>query len=548
MSADKLLYQMDLSSHQNEWYDFDNFFEFPSGDLDSNSTSVDSVSPKDFELGYSEADATNWNSNLGACSQAPFPELVDYENPFGEYTLGTEPIANPNEILQLPSSSEAEGLVGSTYDSTWSPDFPGHDEQFYSTIRQMVESQAATDAGYSSKKEKRIEASIALHMQRLQDVSLPDLDLFSDSNTSFPSPCWSETARPNASVDGSPATTLLSEPTSKSPTPPSTSDAAAGGMELVLDLNMNTAANVPKKQKPRSRAQKENYIKARKYGACEKHRKQHKRCNCLEVNISRVDMAGSLLSTTPEVLRPAKYAQQLHVRGQDHDRLVLQTRMRQSNTQQSVQSASLVDRNDPSPVVSSPESSTTRHSPCHAQRPVSSSDLGRTLQVRSPVLEIIPRRNVGHVSSTGLPATQTVQESPTASFSQHTSRIRRLANRGSPELGAVIHGHDHDQLLSQGLLQRWRTRPTTRTGQESVQPQTVQHTPGSRVSSNDGLAVQWRLPVLSVCAGLYNTVLAFSQFWQKSASVTSWAGNLLERFLVVSSKQFWHVRKGWGLN
>lgn len=271
------MYQMDPLSHQNEWYDLDAFLELPAGDFDSNSTSVDSISPKDLDLSYSEADAANWNVNLGADSQVSFPGLVDYENPFNECTLGTEPIANPTEALQLPSSSEAERFVGSTYDATWSPDFPGHDDQFYSTIRQMVESQAATDAGYISKKEKRIEASIALHMQRLQDVSLPDIELFSDSNTSFPSPCWSETARPNTSLDGSPATTLMSEPTSKSSTPPSTSDAAGGGMELVLDLNMNTAANVPKKQKPRSRAQKENYIKVRKHGACEKHRKQHKR-------------------------------------------------------------------------------------------------------------------------------------------------------------------------------------------------------------------------------------------------------------------------------
>lgn len=55
------------------------------------------------------------------------------------------------------------------------------------------------------------------------------------------------------------------------------SDPAAGGMEFVLDLNMNATTNVPKKQKPRSQAQKENYIKVRKHGACEKHRKQHKR-------------------------------------------------------------------------------------------------------------------------------------------------------------------------------------------------------------------------------------------------------------------------------
>ncbi|THC90649.1 hypothetical protein EYZ11_009893 [Aspergillus tanneri] len=283
MSADQLLYQMDPSSHQNEWYDFDNFIEFPSGDIDSNSTSVDSISPKDYALNYSDVDGSNWNSDFGVDSQAPFSSLAGYENPLEECALGTEPFADLSEILQFPASSESEGLVGSTRDDTWSSSFPSHSEHFYSTIRQMVESQAAVDVRCSSSKEKRMEASIALHMQRLHDVSLPELDLFSDSNTTFASPCWSETARANVSHSGSPATTLLSEPTSKSPTPPAAPDGIAGGMELVLDMNMNTPANLPRKQKPRSRAQKENYIKVRKHGACEKHRKQHKREVCLRI-------------------------------------------------------------------------------------------------------------------------------------------------------------------------------------------------------------------------------------------------------------------------
>lgn len=212
-----------------------------------------------------------------------------------------------------------------------------------------------------------------------------------------------------------------------------------------------------------------------------------------------------------------------------------------------------MDRNISRPIVSSPEPNATTHSSCHAQRPVHSSGPGETLQVRSLVKETRQRRDVGQISSsTGLLATPTVQESPTTSPSQRTSnaqaaRLRALSNRGSPVLWTVIHGHDHDQLLSQGLLQRWRSRPTTKTGQESVRLQTVQCTPGSNASGHDGLVVLRRVPVLSVCAGLLNTALAFSQFWQQSASVTSWAGNLLERFLVVSSRQFWHVRKGWGL-
>lgn len=59
---------------------------------------------------------------------------------------------------------------------------------------------------------------------------------------------------------------------------------------MVLDLNMNATTNLPKKQKPRSQAQKENYIKARKFGACEKHKKQHKRVSIDLPALSRVSL------------------------------------------------------------------------------------------------------------------------------------------------------------------------------------------------------------------------------------------------------------------
>jgi hypothetical protein len=51
----------------------------------------------------------------------------------------------------------------------------------------------------------------------------------------------------------------------------------SGGVEMVLDLNMNARAFLPKKQKARTKAQRENYINVRRNGACEKHRKRHKK-------------------------------------------------------------------------------------------------------------------------------------------------------------------------------------------------------------------------------------------------------------------------------
>ncbi|KAF7588728.1 hypothetical protein BBP40_005289 [Aspergillus hancockii] len=300
--SDQLLYPMGHSSQGDEWYDFDNFFEFPSVYGDSNSASVDSISPKDFDLTYNDVDGSNWGTGLDMCTQFQLTDFVNHEAPCQEQfesALNAETVADPSNFLQLPSVSPNEVFVGSGFDSTWLPDALDYDDHFYSTIRRMVESQAAADSGCSSRKEKRREAAIALHLQRLQDTSIPEPDMSSDSNSGFPSPPWS-VSRDATCI--SPATTPLSDSTSKSPTPPSAVDGTPGGIEMVLDLNMNTPANLPRKQKPRSRAQKENYIKVRKHGACEKHRKQHKRCNCLDIAASRINVNNPVLSTTTAAL------------------------------------------------------------------------------------------------------------------------------------------------------------------------------------------------------------------------------------------------------
>ncbi|KAL5360224.1 hypothetical protein BJX96DRAFT_165005 [Aspergillus floccosus] len=271
MNADQLLYQMDHSSTQNEWYDFENFFEFPSGCLDSNSTSVDSISPKEYDLSYNDVEGLEWDS-----AQLPVSDMVSYESSFVDQALGMSDLnADPNDFLQFPPQSPKEDLAAPALSNTLPFDIPSNADSFYSTLRLMVESQAAVEPHGSSQKEKRRDAAIAIHLQRLQGTSIPDLELFPEA-PGFPSPPGFSSAHCGPSE--SPASVSLSESTSKSSTPPSVPDSTPGGMELVLDLNMNTPANLPRKQKPRSRAQKENYIKVRKHGACEKHRKQHKRC------------------------------------------------------------------------------------------------------------------------------------------------------------------------------------------------------------------------------------------------------------------------------
>ncbi|KAF7159095.1 hypothetical protein CNMCM5623_004328 [Aspergillus felis] len=294
MAANQSLY-MENPARADEWVDFDNSFEFSTGYLDSNPPSLDSISPKDLELVYSDADALNWDSEAAQWPQSAFSDLAAFEDPLIGSTEMPLDIAGFSEnVPPLPSFPEVESSA-SAFDATWSSfDASNMAENFDSpsTFRQLIESQAAADPRCFSKKEKRLEASIALHLQRLQDAATADLNLSSESCGSFSSPCWPDSAAGSASEPqsrGSPSSTSASEPSTKSSASPSSRPSTvSGGVELVLDLNMNTTTNVPKKQKPRSQAQKENYIKVRKHGACEKHRKQHKRCNCLDKSASRV--------------------------------------------------------------------------------------------------------------------------------------------------------------------------------------------------------------------------------------------------------------------
>lgn len=250
--ADQFFPDMDATT-LNEWVDFDQFLDLPSG-YDDQSTAT-TVSPQDLALPY-EADGVF--TSPSDFMQSSF-DMTSYDLPQEDF-MGMN-----GGFIQDPAAplfDDAAFLGYNPYDSS-------------NTFRNLVEAQAAADPRVASIKEKRREAAIALHLQRLCDATALDLDMSSDSNTSFSSPSWSEYVRGSISPRPSPENTSVSE----APPP--------GGMEMVLDLNMNTAANVPKKQKPRSQAQKENYIKARKYGACEKHKKQHKRCNCLEKAAAR---------------------------------------------------------------------------------------------------------------------------------------------------------------------------------------------------------------------------------------------------------------------
>jgi hypothetical protein len=279
MSADQLLYPMDLSDRQEEWLDIDSLLQLPAGYLDSQPTSVESISPRDLDQSFTDVDFQNWDADPAMFSQAMFPEIGGFEAPMAD--LGQPQLdafqhfVDPNDVLQ-PVPPQGQMMFDPAFDGAWVTEIPSMEA--YPSFRHMVESQAALDTRCFSKKEKRRDASIALHMQRLQNDLLPEFTPL-PPNTQLSSPDWSVSsldAMPSEPSCTTPNTSPVSE-SLKSPSPSSGPEPGAAGMQLVLDLNMNTTTNVPRKQKPRSRAQRENYIKARKYGVCEKHRKQHKR-------------------------------------------------------------------------------------------------------------------------------------------------------------------------------------------------------------------------------------------------------------------------------
>lgn len=271
---------MSQSDYSNEWLDLDNSFDFPSDYINSVPT-MDSILLEDNSLSLSGTDEFNWNSCSDSTSQAYQPSLDQvfedgYDNGNGEVT------GDGDFFFDSPTTSFNAGL----YESPASNGLSYDASDFLSSIRHMVEAKASSDTRYMARKEKRREAAIAIHLQRLQDAVAADRYLSSDSCTSISSPCWSDFVRESMSPQPPPTkSTKVSSASSESvhnasqtETPYSSgADPIAGGVEMVLDLNMNAATNLPKKQKPRSLAQKESYMKVRKHGACEKHRKQHKR-------------------------------------------------------------------------------------------------------------------------------------------------------------------------------------------------------------------------------------------------------------------------------
>lgn len=238
---------MDASGAFNDTFDFDSFINYPE---DSTLDVNDAV---DFQFPCWDNDS-NVPANLFDMHLTPHMDFSPYD-----------PSVNSFDTVSYPSSS-----VNESPQTSISQDFPAPQAEDF---RPLVESLASMDQRARSMKQKRRDAAIDLHLERFvkshsepQVFVVPDWD-FSISHT--PSMTCSST-----SAEQSP---VVSTSTSSTPPNERSTGPVVAGRELVFDINLNTATQLPKKQKKRTRAQIEDYINARRNGACMKHKRQHKK-------------------------------------------------------------------------------------------------------------------------------------------------------------------------------------------------------------------------------------------------------------------------------
>lgn len=237
--------------------------------------------------------------------QSTCPSLSP-ETPFLDYSPSLDQFASFDATSTFPSP-----VTGDTSQVVF--------DQVAAAFRDLARARAEADPRPLSRKQKQREASIALYLQRLrdtcneacamlgsesqqfsqqfddsmaasqqfpQDPSFEPLMAFFQPGTT-PAPTQVNSNSMNYSARPSPdAFTTPTISSSSSPAPPSkkarTAAPVTGGVELVMDLNMNVATTMPRKHKPRTQAQRERYLAVRNQGACEKHKRQHKRCTCVD--------------------------------------------------------------------------------------------------------------------------------------------------------------------------------------------------------------------------------------------------------------------------
>lgn len=275
------------STNSDEFVDFDSFVNFP----------VDETDPA-FKNPAIGALGENWNSMDGCLSIDPaqrdfsFQDTAFIQSTFSEsFFTHPTPISPQTSLLEYSNASCNSLEIADADLTAYDPFFDDALQWLphVSAIKDLAHARARNDKSSASMKAKRRDAAISLYLQRqyesdmrmATDFSQHSFDEFTRAVDSIVSPTQSPQSS-YESVPGLSASTSSNSPAeTDAPAAPS-SQPTAGGFEMVLDLNMNATTRVPRRQKPRTKEQIEDYIKVRKNGACIKHKKQHKKV-CYEI-------------------------------------------------------------------------------------------------------------------------------------------------------------------------------------------------------------------------------------------------------------------------
>ncbi|EEQ91475.1 uncharacterized protein BDCG_06595 [Blastomyces dermatitidis ER-3] len=282
------------------------FDTYPTADCES----IDLSKLDHFPLDSSLWD--NFNPDLFASSEPSIPLSTSALNDICSTDFNSLP--DPSSIwfdtLQMGHASPNLFSPDSTFPESAlpSPDLDDSTQRLNwvkSTLKDLALARAAKDTRPVSQRTKQIDASIELYLQLQNDISSGFLE---DCNPSAQSMVWqhSSTTLSDSSFDTN-SFSVTGSPGSSTGTVPELSPAfmtragsasagpsrttlppATGGVEMVLDMNLNETTSLPRKHRPKTHEERQRYIAVRRQGACEWHRKQRKRCTCVDKTESAI--------------------------------------------------------------------------------------------------------------------------------------------------------------------------------------------------------------------------------------------------------------------
>ncbi|KAK2741746.1 hypothetical protein FQN55_008246 [Onygenales sp. PD_40] len=255
-----------------------------------------------FTPDFLSASETQFPTTASTSQDSWFPNT--HSSPLDPFSL-PDPASLSFDMPQF-DQSQLDDLLGATPSEMGTgPPSPNSDDSHLrlswvkAALKDIALARAAADPRPISQKQKQMDASIALYSELQNDLGSSlreDLHAYgqpmvsqhssgSTSGSSFDNASFSMTSSPTSSsstmLDLSPAHPTFHSSSSAGPSR-TAQPSSTGGVQMVLDLNMNEATSLPRKHRPKTQAERQSYIAARKQGACEWHRKQRKRCTCVD--------------------------------------------------------------------------------------------------------------------------------------------------------------------------------------------------------------------------------------------------------------------------